>query len=187
MVTGDVVACETAASRAAAAAEGHDCGACALAHTRRDFLRDGAMAALGIFASLGIGARAASALPVGAARVIRSTKETKTYAILAQDGAQIDNDAQVILVRWEGKVYAFNLSCPHQNTALRWNDGEHRFQCPKHHSQYQPDGTFITGRATRGMDRFPVTKDGTNVVVDIDNMIKQTDNMAAWQAAVVTV
>ncbi len=186
MVTGDVVACETPAPGAAATAEGHDCGACALAHARRDFLRDGAIAALGIFASLGIGSRAAAALPVSTARLIRSTRETKTYAILAQDGAQIDNDAQVILVRWEGKVYAFNLSCPHQNTALRWNDGEHRFQCPKHHSQYQPDGTFITGRATRGMDRFPITKNGTNVVVDIDNMIKQTDNLAAWQAAFVT-
>ena len=26
-----------------------------------------------------------------------------------------------ILVRWSDQVYAFNLSCPHQNTALRWN------------------------------------------------------------------
>ncbi len=187
MNAGDVVACELPADRGAAAAAGHDCDGCALARTRRDFLREGAIAALGIFASLGIGSRAAAALPVSAARLIRSTRETKTYAIPAADGAQIDNDAQVILVRWEGKVYAFNLSCPHQNTALRWNDGEHRFQCPKHHSQYQPDGTFITGRATRGMDRFPITKNGGNVVVDIDNMIKQTDNMAAWQAAFVTV
>ncbi len=183
---GDVVACEIPAG-AAPAAEGHDCDGCALARTRRDFLREGAIAALGIFASLGIGSRAAAALPVSAARLIRSTRETKTYAIPAADGAQIDNDAQVILVRWQEKVYAFNLSCPHQNTALRWNEGEHRFQCPKHHSQYQPDGTFITGRATRGMDRFPLTKDATNVVVDIDNMIKQTDNMAAWQAAFVAV
>ncbi len=186
LLAGDVVACEMPAP-AAAAAEGHDCEACALAHTRRDFLRDGAIAALGIFASLGIGSRAAAALPVSAARLIRSTRETKTYAIPAADGAQIDNDAQVILVRWEGKVYAFNLSCPHQNTALRWNEGEHRFQCPKHHSQYTPDGTFITGRATRGMDRMPIKRDGNNVVVDIDTIIKQSDDMAAWQAAFIAV
>ncbi len=187
MQAGDVVACEMPDSGDAAAAAGHDCAGCALARTRRDFLREGAIAALGIFASLGIGSRAAAALPVSAARLLRSTRETKTYAILSADGAQIDNDAQVILVRWQGKVYAFNLSCPHQNTALRWNEGEHRFQCPKHHSQYTPDGTFITGRAPRGMDRFPITKNGTNVVVDIDNMIKQSDNPAGWQAAFVAV
>ena len=186
-LTGDVVACEMPLPPAAAAAEGHDCDACSIAHTRRDFLRDGAVAALGIFASLGLGSRAAAALPVRAARLIRSTAETKTYAIPAQDGADIDNDEQVILVRWQGNVYAFNLSCPHQNTALRWNDGEHRFQCPKHHSQYQPDGTFITGRATRGMDRFSITRDGNNVVVDVDHMIKQSDDMAAWQAAFIKV
>ncbi len=187
MRAGDVVAREVPAVPGVAAIGGHDCDACPIAHTRRDFLREGAIAALGIFASLGLGSRAAAALPVRAARLIRSTAETKTYAIPAQDGADIDNDAQVILVRWQGKVYAFNLACPHQTTALRWNEGEHRFQCPKHHSQYQPDGTFITGRATRGMDRFPIKHDGNNVVVDIDNMIKQTDNMAAWQAAFIAV
>lgn len=166
---------------------GAGCEACPISHTRRDFLRDGAIAALGIFASLGLGSTAAAALPVRAARLIRATAATKTYALPAADGADIDKDEGVILVRWQGNVYAFNLSCPHQNTALRWNEGEHRFQCPKHHSQYQPDGTFITGRATRGMDRFPVTRSGNDVVVDIDHMIKQTENMAAWQAAVIHV
>ncbi len=171
----------------ASPAEAAGCDACALTHTRRDFLRDGAVAALGIFAALGMGSRAAAAMPIRAARLIRAGAETKTYAIPAQDGADIDKDEGVILVRWQGSMYAFNLSCPHQNTALRWNEGEHRFQCPKHHSQYTPDGTFITGRATRGMDRFPITRQGNNVVVDVDHMIKQTDNMAAWQAAVIHV
>ncbi|NUQ21593.1 MAG: Rieske 2Fe-2S domain-containing protein [Gemmatimonadaceae bacterium] len=52
--------------------------------------------------------------------------------------AGIDRDSEVILTRWQGLVYAFNLSCPHRHTALRWNDDAHRFQCPKHHSQYTP-------------------------------------------------
>ena len=169
------------------AAQTSACDGCTLGQSRRDFLRDGALAALGIFASLGIGSRAAAALPIRAARVIRATAETKTYAIPAQDGADIDKDAEVILVRWQGSVIAFNLSCPHQRTALRWNPDEHQFQCPKHHSKYQPDGTFISGRATRGMDRFPIQRQGDNVVVDIDQMIKQTDDPAAWQAAMVHV
>ena len=103
-LTGDIADCEMPAP------EAHDCEGCALGQSRRDFLKSGAIAALGIFASLGVSSRAAAALPVSAARLIRSTRETKTYAIPAQDGAQIDDDAQVILVRWQGDVYAFNLS-----------------------------------------------------------------------------
>lgn len=179
-----VVGAEGTAAAAGASAE---CSGCALASTRRDFLREGSIAALAIFASFGLGSRAAAAMPVRIARRVGGTAETKTYALPASDGAEIDRDAGVILVRWQSNVYAFNLSCPHQNTALRWDDGDRRFRCPKHHSEYQPDGTFIKGRATRGMDRFPISRQGGNVVVDLDHMIKQTDDMAAWQAAVVKV
>lgn len=184
---GDVAAADTPAEACAPAS--HDCGAamgCAIGGTtRRDFLREGTIAALGIFAAFGLGSKAAAAMPVGTARLLRSTGSSKTYAIPAADGAEIDKDAGVILVRWQGTVYAFNLSCPHQNTALRWNEGAQRFQCPKHHSQYTPDGTFITGRATRGMDRLPIKRVGNSVEVDVDHMLKQTDDMAAWQAAAV--
>jgi Rieske Fe-S protein len=103
------------------------------------------------------------------------------------NGVQVDRDAEVILVRWDNTVHAFNLSCPHQRTALRWNDGEQRFQCPKHHSQYTPAGEFITGRATRGMDRFAVRLDAGNVIVDVETMYKQDDDPAAWSAAVVRI
>jgi len=166
---------------------GDQCRACPVS-SRREFLRDAAVAMAGIAASLGF-ARAAGALPehftIGATRALERTGDALTYPIPAGDGAQIDRDAQVILVRWQNAVYAFNLSCPHQRTALRWDDTDHRFQCPKHHSQYQPDGTFITGRATRGMDRFTIHRDGAKVVVDVNAMHKQDEDPTGWSAAVV--
>jgi Rieske Fe-S protein len=113
--------------------------------------------------------------------------DNPTYPIPAADGVQIDRDNQVILVRWQGAIYAFNLSCPHQNTALRWNAGDSQFQCPKHHSKYQPDGTFVSGRATRGMDRFTITRSGDNVVVDVDAMHKEDKDPAGWAAAMLKV
>jgi Rieske Fe-S protein len=99
---------------------------------------------------------------------------------------QIDRDNQVILVRWQGAIYAFNLSCPHQNTALRWNQGDSQFQCPKHHSKYTPDGTFLSGRATRSMDRFTITRSGDEIVVDVDAMHKQDADPTGWAASVLT-
>jgi nitrite reductase/ring-hydroxylating ferredoxin subunit len=166
---------------------GDQCRACPVA-SRREFLRDAFVAVAGIAASLGI-ARTASALPerfpVRTTRALRRLNDALTYPIPATDGADIDHESQVILVRWQNAVYAFNLSCPHQNTALHWNETDHRFQCPKHHSQYQPDGEFISGRATRGMDRFSIRRDGDKVIVDVNAMHKQDEDPAGWNAAVV--
>lgn len=170
-------------------APGDECRACPVA-SRREFLRDAAVAVAGIAATLGF-ARTASALPehfqIGATRALSRVGDQLSYPIPSSDGAQIDRDQQVILVRWQNAVYAFNLSCPHQHTALRWDDSDHQFQCPKHHSKYQPDGEFISGRATRGMDRFSVTRDGGKVVVNVNAMYKQDEDPAGWNAALVKV
>jgi Rieske Fe-S protein len=82
-------------------------------------------------------------------------------------------------------VIAFSLACPHQNTALRWDAGNRRFQCPKHKSRYKPDGVFIEGRATRGMDRFAVRRDGDTIVVNLDALYREDENAAQWAAAFV--
>lgn len=153
----------------------HDgCEGCGLGTDRRRFIG----AALGFAFAV--------ALPARVAHAFTTSGGERRYPIPATDSVSIDADNGVILVRWTGKVYAFNLSCPHQNTALRWQDAEHRFQCPKHKSRYQPDGTYISGRATRNMDRLALRRDGEVVVVDTDTMFKQNENAAGWAAAEVT-
>jgi Rieske Fe-S protein len=110
----------------------------------------------------------------------------RTYAIPAKDGVSIDKSAQVILVRSGQKVIAFNLACPHENTALKWRDGDKRFQCPKHESKYTPEGVFTDGRATRNMDRLAIRRQGMQVIVGLDRLFKSDQNAAEWAAAVVT-
>ena len=88
-------------------------------------------------------------------------------------------------MRWQGMAYAFALSCPHQNTALRWLEADQRFQCPKHKSKYRPDGSFIEGRATRGMDRYSIKRDGAGIAVDLDAIHEEDRDPAGWAAAVV--
>ncbi len=166
---------------------GADCGACALPPSRRAFIRDVTLAVAGALASVGVSRRAAAEVPVLAGRALASLGAKHSYAIPAADGVQIDRVTEIILVRWQGAIYAFNLSCPHQNTALRWNDDEHRFKCPRHNSRYEPDGTFIDGRATRGLDRFSVSLAGNMVVVDVDAMHRQDVDPAGWNSAVVRV
>jgi len=158
------------------------CEGCPLVPERREFLRAASALALAAI-SFGLPIRSASA------QVVLSSvggRRQLSYPLPATDGANIDRDNDVILVRYKNEVFAFNLSCPHQNTALRWNETDMRFQCPKHHSQYQPDGEFITGRATRNMDRLAIRRDAANnILVDPDTLYHSDDDAAQWRAAVV--
>lgn len=161
-----------------------DCRSCTLAAGvgRREFLRDAAYAV----AALAAMGATAGAMPVHFVEALTVRDETATYPLPAGDGVYIDRKQDVIVARVGNAVYAFGLACPHQNTALRWNASEHMFQCPKHHSRYQPDGTFIDGRATRAMDRFSVTRQGDTLVVDLDKLYEDDRDHAGWKSAVVT-
>lgn len=127
---------------------------------------------------------AALMLPVIAG--VRVSRDQKAYPVPATDGVMIDKDEDVIISRTQGKVFAFNLACPHQNTALKWDGGKTRFQCPKHKSIYTPEGVFVEGRATRGMDRFAVHRDGGSIVVNLDTLYEQDKDGDKWTKAFVT-
>src|SRR5215472_14955808 len=142
----------------------HDpCGACT---SRREFFLT--IAALPVFAVLGTGADAA-----------------KRYPIPATDSANIDYKAQVIIVRYQNAVFAFALSCPHENAAVKWLPKDKRFQCSKHDSRYQPNGVHTSGRATRNMDRFVIQRDGESVVVDLHHWFQSDKDPAGWASAAI--
>jgi len=153
---------------------------------RRRFLKDATLALGAVMAALSATPREAAALPMSLGRALRLTGDDVAYPIPTGDGAIIDRDNEVILVRWKDELYAFALSCPHQNTALKWLGNDGRFQCPKHKSKYQPDGTFISGRATRNMDRFAIRKDGKNVVVSLGKIFASDKQQAQWSEARIT-
>jgi nitrite reductase/ring-hydroxylating ferredoxin subunit len=160
---------------------------CFLPTSRRHFLRDSFLSVAGALVAVGMNKTAAFAMPLDFTSARRSTGSTRSYSVPAGDGAQIDKDNDVILVRWQNAIYAFNLSCPHQNTALKWDDRDHGFQCPKHHSRFQPDGSYIkdSGRATRNMDRFAIQREGSGVTVDLDKLYQEDTDGPQWAAAVV--
>jgi Rieske Fe-S protein len=158
---------------------------CTLGSNRREFLREAALAAAGALIAFGLSPRRALAAPLELIAPLMADKDKLTYAIPTQDGATVDRVHRVVIVRWQGNLYALSLTCPHQNTVLRWREDDQRFQCPKHESKYQPDGTFISGRATRGIDRYVIVREGESVTVDTSSLKKESDDRDAWLAAVV--
>ncbi len=155
-------------------------GACVGCSARRMFLQRAvtATAALAGLSLLGP-ARALSALEP------RRARGPVKYALPAADGVSIDTANEIILCRNAGEVYAFALSCPHQNTALKVMPKNAGFQCPRHKSKYHPNGTFVSGRATRNMDRLQITRDGATIAVDPDIAFESDTEPAKWAAAVI--
>jgi len=147
------------------------------------------MSAAAVAAMVGVMLRpeTAAALPVFETSGAETGTTEHSYPLPTTDGVNIDRDTQVIVVRFQQKVYAFNLACPHENTALRWRERDGRFECPRHHSKYQPDGTFIEGRATRNMDRFAVRRSDQALVVDLGRLFHSDQQPTEWAAASVPV
>jgi len=164
-------------------ATGPGCTGCPNVLSRRRVLGQMSVAALAAMAGVELATGSRGSLPVLEGTGIASGNTERSYPLPAADGVTIDRDEQVIIVRFQHHVYAFNLACPHENTALRWRERDVRFQCPRHESQYLPDGTFITGRATRNMDRFAVKRAGDKLLVDLDRLLRSDQQPQDWSAA----
>lgn len=149
-----------------------DC--CAECASRRDFVRSTVWLVAGL---------AAGPLPIRFGSALRDLGDEAVYPLLTEDGVLIDRERAVIVARFQNRVYAFVLWCPHQRTALRWREEAGRFECPKHHSKYQPTGHFIEGRATRAMDRYALRREGDTVVVDLGTAYQQDKDTTRWDAA----
>ncbi|MEJ2678771.1 MAG: Rieske (2Fe-2S) protein [Gemmatimonadota bacterium] len=165
--------------------ESDTCAGCAMRASRRDFLRDGAIAAA---LMLGLWPRRSQAtmIPRLLSGVLTGDGEI-AYPIPTTDSVSIDHKEEIIVARSQGKLYAFYLSCPHQHTALHWIKKHDEFECPKHHSKYKPDGEFISGRATRGMDRYAVRVQGDKLMVNINKLYRQDRDPKGWDNAYVSV
>ncbi len=113
--------------------------------------------------------------------------DERRFPIPAADSVNIDRSAQMIVVRYQEHAFVFALSCPHQNYALKWVDGDHRFHCTKHDSVYEEDGRHVSGRATRNMDRYAIRRDGDAIVVNVHKWFESDKDPNGWNSAAIAV
>ncbi len=70
----------------------------------------------------------------------------------------------------ELKMQAPYRKCVHLGCSVPHCDSSMLFECPCHGSKYRLNGEYYGGPAPRGLDRFPVTIEGGNVVVDTGDL-----------------
>lgn len=108
------------------------------------------------------------------------------YVVPASDGALIDANAELLIVRWLGQVSAFALRCPHRGAKLEWRSGAAEVYCAKHKAHFRPDGVHASGRATRNLDRHPIRRVGDQLEVDLTVRLRADQDATAWRDAIVT-
>lgn len=153
--------------------------------SRRDFLQTGGCFALALAAAMGM-TEGLDAMPLPVRLIEGSGQgDLRQYPAPVSDGVHIAWKDQLILARYQGWIYAFSLACPHQQAAVEWLPADHRFQCTKHHSRYTPAGVYMSGRATRNLDRFAIARRGAQVEVNLDHWFRSDKDPAGWGAAAV--
>ena len=152
---------------------------------RRDFLHGVIGCAA---AAIAVGCLAAAeASGFGITTAVSEVQGTgRRYPLPQTDGVTVDPSSSVMLVRLPGQVLALAIACPHQRAAVRWLPKEQRFQCSKHDSKYEPNGTYTSGRATRNLDRFPIQREGQSVLIDVTRIYRSDQDAVGWSAAVIT-
>ena len=158
-------------------------GSCFFLGDRRAFLRAAALGVLGALA--GEVAFPEIARSLGTATATRVGRAELRYALPAGDVVQVDEGNDLILVRWQGRAYAFSAKCPHRGSRLEWRAAENRVFCPKHKARFRADGAHDSGRSSRDLDRYDIRREGSSLVIWLDVLRRADTDPAGWAAAVV--
>lgn len=165
------------------------CEQCPVVTSRRAFLRDAAAVAAAAVAAVSIAqpgvAFAQSVVEIEPASTPTARRAERNYAIPPADSVSVDLSNDVILARWENRVYAFSTRCPHKGERLEWRQSEERVYCPRHEARFLADGSHISGRSTRDLDRYSIRRSANDIVVDLGELRRRDIDPDAWTQAVV--
>lgn len=165
-----------------------ECSDCPVGTSRRAFLRQTGLAVAAAVTAASLAApSSAFAEVIGTIAPTGARGRRLTYPMPMTAGVTVDDDNDVILARWQRKVYAFSQRCPHKGAQLEWRVDEQRVFCPKHKARFDAGGAHVSGRRSRDLDRYDVTRDGQTIVVDTATVRRADEDAAAWKAAVVSV
>ena len=163
------------------------CEECPVATSRRAFLRDAAAAAAAALAAVSLATPGmAFAQAVTEIEPTTTRRLERTYPIPEADSVSVDVSNDVILARWEDRVYAFSIKCPHKGARLEWRESEQRVFCPRHEARFLADGSHFSGRESRDLDRYGIRRSANDVVVDMGALYRRDSDGEAWAQAVVS-
>lgn len=104
--------------------------------------------------------------------------------ILEVDRAPVySRESGSFLVKLQNGLIALSQVCPWVSCHLRWVKITNRFECPCHGDMFQLDGTKISGRGSRDMDRITIwveTPKGIHHTPQDGSPVPITDATRIW-------
>jgi cytochrome b6-f complex iron-sulfur subunit len=157
--------------------------------SRRSFLRTAWLAGVGAsLAGFGLGSVYFlwPNLSEGFGTKIKAgSKSQINAAIKAGKGQAYNADGRFYLVPYDesidrqglykgvanGGLMALYQRCVHLGCRVPWCESSQWWECPCHGSKYNQAGEYKEGPAPRGLDRFAITLQGEQVVVDTSKIV----------------
>lgn len=140
---------------------------------RRQFLRGGAIAAVGVAAAVGLQTEASAAPALALVDYPANRLGNIADLVLNApfDVAYPDDNAPGVLLKLgtrveggvgpDGDIVGFSTVCPHKGFPLNYNADDHSFNCPGHYSRFDADagGQQIWGQATANLPQYTLRID----------------------------
>jgi cytochrome b6-f complex iron-sulfur subunit len=142
--------------------------------SRRDFLSDVTLAALGI-AGLGSVAVTYQYLSPNVLFEPPTAFRVGKPDLFPVNSVTFLQDQQIYVVRTADGFYAVSAVCTHLGCITQWKPENDRIECPCHGSKFKSDGTKVEGPAPRPLPHFLIalTPDG-ELLVDKLETVKPT-------------
>ena len=139
--------------------------------TRRDFLNEITMGALGI-AGLGSVAVTYQYFSPNVLFEPATTFRAGNPDLYPVPSVTFLQDQQVYIVRMPEGFYAVSAVCTHLGCITQWKPDADMIACPCHGSKFRPDGVKIEGPAPRPLPHFAIslTADGELLVDKLQNI-----------------
>jgi cytochrome b6-f complex iron-sulfur subunit len=84
-------------------------------------------------------------------------------------------EGRLYVVNVEDTYFALSQRCPHLGCRVPFCESSGRFECPCHGSIFDLAGEYIKGPSRRGMDRYELSLDREELVVDTRRLIRGPD------------
>jgi cytochrome b6-f complex iron-sulfur subunit len=86
--------------------------------------------------------------------------------LVPADGVVFVPAARAYLTSNDDEIVALWSRCPHLGCRVPWCESAGEFECPCHGTSFNRIGEHRSGPAPRGMDRFEVTVEEDQIVID---------------------
>jgi len=139
-------------------------------HTRRDLLRNGwklGGALLGIAAGWTV---FESLRPLGSGATSGKIK-LDSPSSYAEGTATYVPEGRLWVANAGGTVFALSQKCPHLGCRVPFCESSGRFECACHGSIFDIGGEWIAGPSPHGMDQFKLSVEGSDLLVDTQEVI----------------